>query len=798
MMRRVARTVPVLALLGSVLAGCAGRSPMTTDQSIQPTYSALTPRTVLARGELLAETKRLIRDRNVYVLPAYHSLIATADSLLRAPALSVVQKRRTPPSGDKHDYMSAAPYWWPDSTKRGGLPYIRIDGRINPESRMDHDGVRFLGMTDAVEALSLAWYFTGDRKYAARASTLLRVWFIDPATRMNPHLRYAQAIPGVVEGRGIGIIDLRHFPRLLDAIRVLDFSGEWLRSDADAMVAWTAAYLRWLRESANGKQERAELNNHGTLYDAQTAALALFIGDTAFARELIAESAVKRLRSHFAPNGAQPGEISRTRPVHYSLFNLDGFTQLAEMGRHIGVDLWRGGSSTSRIVSGLAFIAPYADGQRTWPTPEVSPIAPDVATIALRRAAAQRADTLLARMAHRAAALHKSSYREVLLYPGATLTSLRGLDSLTTHALDYAKAKLMRSATALDPSRGFPRVTTVDGRWEQRPYNDWTSGFFAGMLWYMYHLERRDEWRMLAEKWTVGMEPAKMLRSTHDLGFMVYNSFGHGLTLTGNPHYRQVVIDASRSLSTRYNPVVGAIKSWDTESRTDRRGTWKYPVIVDNLMNLEMLFHASQWGDRKWSDIALSHALKSAAAHVRGDGSTPHVALFDPITGKLERTVTWQGHSDTSAWARGQAWAIHGFTAAYGHTKRPELLSAAVRTANYFIAHLPPDGVPYWDLLHPSIPGTERDASAAAIAASGLLDLARHTRGAESARFKHAAQRMIAALSADYLTTGTSSQAILQHSVGQRPQNVEIDVGIVYADYYFIEALLKLRGIYWH
>nr|MBA3404679.1 DUF4861 family protein [Gemmatimonadaceae bacterium] len=371
------------------------------------------------------------------------------------------------------------------------------------------------------------------------------------------------------------------------------------------------------------------------------------------------------------------------------------------------------------------------------------------------------------------------------------------LDSLTAHALEYSKAQLRKSATTLDPSNGFPRATRADGSWDQLRYNQWTSGFFAGTLWYMYHLDRDDEWKALAEKWTAGMEPAKSMRSTHDLGFMIYNSFGHGLSLTGNPHYREVVTEASRNLSSRYSPVVGAIKSWDTERRTDRRQTWKYPVIVDNLMNLELLFRSSARGDRQWREIAERHALTSARAHVRRDGSTAHVALFDPVTGRFERNDTWQGFSDSSAWARGQAWAIHGLAAAYANTGKKELLRSAISAANYFIAHLPADGIPYWDLLHPGIPNVERDASAAAIAASGLLELSRHTKGAESQRFRRNAERIIGSLSAAYLTEGTGSQAILAHSVGNRPHNGEVDVGLVYADYYFVEALLRLKGIYW-
>jgi hypothetical protein len=311
----------------------------------------------------------------------------------------------------------------------------------------------------------------------------------------------------------------------------------------------------------------------------------------------------------------------------------------------------------------------------------------------------------------------------------------------------------------------------------------------------MYELTRDPYWRAQADRWTVGLEPMKNVRSTHDLGFVIFDSFGHGYRLTQNARYRDVILDGSRTLVLRYNPRVGAIKSWDTETRPDHRRLWKYPVIIDNMMNLEMLFWAAaNGGDPAWRVVAERHALTSARAHVRPDGSTAHVALFDPTTGAFEGRVTWQGHADTSTWARGQAWAVHGFTAAYAHTRRPELLDAARRTADWFLAHLPADAVPYWDFRHPAIPNTERDASAGAIAASGLFQLATLTRGADAARYRAGAERILESLAASYLSAGTNSRAILLHSVGHRPQNDEVDVGISYADYYFVEALLRYRG----
>jgi|GEM_PF-417602 len=781
-----------IAITGLIALGCTHGAPVVPPV---PLSEGRLPRTILARPELLRETGHLIREGNVHILPAYRALIRSADSALRIGPFTVMQKSTVPPSGDKHDYLSLAPYWWPDSTKPNGLPYIQRDGQMNPQTRIDHDGLRFGAMTNAVEALALAYWFTGDERYPARAALLVRTWFIDPATRMNPNLRFAQAIPGVTEGRGIGILDLRAFPRLLDALRLMDASSSWTRNDADAFNSWCRTYLSWLLESSNGKEERGQRNNHGTLYDMQAASIALFLGDSTIARELLISSARQRVDSQIASNGSQPLELERTRPIHYSLFNLDAFTQLAEMGRHVGFDLWHYPGAKGDVIKALRFVALYADTSRKWIKPDIAPIAPDAISIAMRRAGTVLGDTAFTNVATRATGFPGDS-REIIFYPGVPVTSLNNLDSLSAHGLSYSRSQLRIAASTLNPEAGFPRVTRKDGSWEQQSWTQWTSGFFAGTLWYMYQLDRSTDWRSLAQRWTLGIAPAADLTTTHDLGFMVFNSFGHGYLLTNDTSYRKVVEQASKSLVTRYNPNVGAIQSWDTYGGSDSRGDWKYPVIVDNLMNLEMLFRASRWGHPEWKRIAERHALTSARAHVRPDGSTAHVALFDPSTGKLERLVTWQGWSDSSVWARGQAWAIYGFTSAYGFTGNRTLLRAAERTADWFIEHLPADGVPYWDLSHPQLPYVERDASAAAIAASALLDLSKRSSSTNNARYREAAERILGTLSTQYLTEKSGMASILAHAVGGRPLNSEIDVGLVYGDYYFVEALLRQRGIY--
>jgi unsaturated chondroitin disaccharide hydrolase len=791
----IRRLGPAVMALGTVVAGplgCGKRAVL--QHAVAPAPPTHSP--TLLRRENLEEAKYRVRSGDPALRPAYEALLRDAELALHAGPFSVMQKHTVPPSGDKHDYQSSAPYWWPDSTKPDGLPYVRRDGVRNPQSRVDHDGVRFGQMSGAVEALVLAHYFTGESRYAERAGLLLRTWFLDTATRMNPHLEYAQGIPGLTQGRGFGMIDLSSVPRLLDAVRLLEGAPGWTRRDAEGLTGWWHQYLAWVRDSENGRDERTAANNHGTWYAAQVGAIALFVGDSAFARELLGAEARRRLASQIASDGRQPLELARTRALSYSLFNLEAFAQVAELGRHVGEELWhevtREGAS---LRAALRFVAPYSDTAMPFRGSQITPVTADNWIPVMRPALAVLGDAEIARVLARLPDSVVRTHRSALLYPKSS--TAKPTDSVADVALRHAAERLRRSATSLNPGDGFPRRTRDDGSWEQRPARDWTSGFFAGSLWYMYQHTGAAEWRVLADRWTVRLEEVKTLSTTHDLGFLLFDSFGNGFLLTREPRYRDVVLEGSRTLARRFNDRVGAIKSWDTENRNDHRRLWKYPVIVDNLMNLEMLFWAARnGGDTAWARMAERHALTSARAHVRPDGSTAHVALFDPATGQLEGTVTWQGHADTSTWARGQAWAIHGLTTAYRYTRRPELLEAAGRAADWFVAHLPPDAVPFWDFSDPGIPAVERDASAGAIAASGLIDLARHVDGERATRYRAAAERILGALSSTYLTTGTSSAAILQHAVGQRPQGAEIDVGLVYADYYFVEALLRRRGVF--
>ncbi len=309
-----------------------------------------------------------------------------AKALAMKPA-SVMDKSVTPPSGDKHDYMSQAPYWWPDPAKPDGLPYIRRDGERNPEINRITDHGSFDRVMDAVSTLGLAYHLTGRQEYADHAARLVRVWFVDPATRMNPHLKYGQGIPGINEGRGIGIIETRRLPKMLDGVLMIAGSPAW-RPDAEAALqAWMRAYLAWLTDSQHGKEESKNGNNHETWYDVQVAGLAMYTGQRDLARRVL-EGARERIARQIEPDGRQPRELERTRAWHYSIFNLEAFFDLAALGTRAGVDLWgyttADGRSLRRAVD---FLVPFALREQKWTYQDITGFTGGELHHVLRRAA---------------------------------------------------------------------------------------------------------------------------------------------------------------------------------------------------------------------------------------------------------------------------------------------------------------------------------------------------------------------------------------------------------------------------
>jgi len=302
------------------------------------------------------------------------ALLLNAEQALSAGPFSVMDKQRTAPSGDKHDFISLAPYWWPDPAKPGGLPYIRRDGEVNPESKRDTDDVPFGRMAGAVSTLAAAYRETKDERFASRAALLLRVWFLDPATRMNPNLDYGQGVPGRNTGRGAGIIATRRLVEIVDAARLLAASPAWAARDADGLRAWGSAYAEWLQTSPNGREEAAAGNNHGTWYDAQLTALLLYTGQTGAARAQV-EAAKRRLASQIEPDGRQPRELARTRSWSYSVMNLHGWFAVARLAGEAGIDLWRHATADGRSLRGaLDYLARFPRSGAAWPHQQITPV----------------------------------------------------------------------------------------------------------------------------------------------------------------------------------------------------------------------------------------------------------------------------------------------------------------------------------------------------------------------------------------------------------------------------------------
>ncbi|UJD89299.1 alginate lyase family protein [Rahnella aquatilis] len=319
----------------------------------------------------MAVVRQQLHDHRVapQTAEAYQHLLAAADSALKKPELSVTDKGMTPPGGAKHDYLSLSAYWWPDESKSDGLPWIRKDGHVNPASKNDQsDGVRLADFTARVQNLTLAWYFSGEQKYADKAVSLLRTWFITPETRMNPNLNFAQGVPGISPGRNAGVLDGRYFStRIVDSLVLLRGDPAWTDNDEQQMRAWMQAYLRWLQGSKIAKKEGRTENNHGNWYVTQVSGIAWYLGDNAVIGDM-AKLMKSKLDVQLKPDGTQPAELARTRSFHYSYFNLQAISMMAVLAQKNGIDLWhyktpQGGS----VLTSLDFMARFTDPSVPWP-----------------------------------------------------------------------------------------------------------------------------------------------------------------------------------------------------------------------------------------------------------------------------------------------------------------------------------------------------------------------------------------------------------------------------------------------
>jgi alpha-L-fucosidase len=359
---------------------------------------------------------------------------------------------------------------------------------------------------------------------------------------------------------------------------------------------------------------------------------------------------------------------------------------------------------------------------------------------------------------------------------------------------EIQKAKLVNSAAkGRTPGASGALVSprTLDSmQLKLVPSKDWTSGFFPGELWFLYEYTGDNEWKKEAQRFTANIEREKTNGTTHDMGFKIYCSFGQGYRLTNDLHYKEVIVQSAKTLATRFNPKVGVIRSWD-----HHKEQWNYPVIIDNMMNLELLFEATRLsGDSSFYKIAVSHADHTMKNHFRSDYSSYHVVDYDTATGGVRKKQTAQGYSDESAWARGQSWGLYGFTMCYRETKDKKYLAHAEHIASFILnnPHFPKDMVPYWDFDAPNIPNEPRDASAAAVMASALYELSTYSKNKNE--YRKAADKIMESLTDYYRSPiGENKGFILLHSTGSKPVNSEVAVPLIYADYYYLEALLRFK-----
>ena len=386
----------------------------------------------------------------------------------------------------------------------------------------------------------------------------------------------------------------------------------------------------------------------------------------------------------------------------------------------------------------------------------------------------------------------------LLLLPAASTraASTRAANETAPSFVDlnfaHAASQYTRMLTALRDDPGLPRSLDEKGKVATVDPRDWTSGFFPGSLWLIYEHTRDEKWKQAAADYTARLESIKTYDGTHDLGFMLGCSFGQGYRLTRDPAYREVLLTGAQTLATRFNEKTGTIRSWDF-------GPWKFPVIVDNMMNLELLTWASrEGGAMELMHIALKHADTTELHHFRPDGSSFHLVDYDPQTGAVLGKQTVQGAADPSAWARGQAWGLYGYTAMFRETREPAYLTRALSIADYLVKHprLPADAVPYWDFDAPGIPNVPRDSSAAAIMSSALFELAGFSDAERAATYRTMAAKQLRSLASPAYRAGVGANGgfILMHATGHHPEGREIDMPLVYGDYYFLEALTRFEA----
>jgi hypothetical protein len=337
------------------------------------TQGASLPTEIIFNKEYLLSVKKKIQEGDLSCSKGLKVLIRLADKALNNVPYSVMNKTDTPPSGDKHDYVSLAPYYWPDPNKPDGLPYLRKDGRRNTEVEKYQDRVYLPQMTEDVEVLALAYFFSDDEKYAIHATKLISTWFLEKETKMNPNLNFAQAIKGHNEGRGAGLVETRHFITVIESVKLLNGSKSWTGYNNEMLKKWFAEFLNWMQTSPNGTDEIDAPNNHGTWYDAQRLSLALYIGQMESAKN-IANNLIQRLDKQMTDEGSFPKELERTIALHYSTFNLYAFFVASELAESTGVDVWNAQTASSKsLKKGFDYLYPFITKTKKWKGQQIKP-----------------------------------------------------------------------------------------------------------------------------------------------------------------------------------------------------------------------------------------------------------------------------------------------------------------------------------------------------------------------------------------------------------------------------------------
>jgi hypothetical protein len=383
--------------------------------SLYPQVAA--PRTFLLNPKIISKVRDAIRVGDKRYEKALKLLRREGDKALKQKPVSVMDKAHTPPSGDKHDYMSLAPYWWPDPKQPDGLPYIRRDGEVNPERKDFTDRDYLIRLASCVHTLALAYYYTRNELYAAHASTMLRTWFLHPETRMNPNLNYGQAVRGHNEGRGAGLIETSRFRYVIDAIGLLELSNSWTEADRLEIRKWFGEYFKWLRTSEVGIDESNAKNNHGTWYDVQSVSIALFLGDTTAAKSILQEAKTKRIAVQIEPDGRMPLELARTKALHYSTMNLEGLFYLATLAERAGIDLWQFATDDARSIKrALDWLLPFYSGEQRWEYKQIVSFDYEYVYGLLTRAATYYQDARYASIAQKLPSAKEDGQRALLMY----------------------------------------------------------------------------------------------------------------------------------------------------------------------------------------------------------------------------------------------------------------------------------------------------------------------------------------------------------------------------------------------